>query len=166
MSYRTNEFLTQNDSYPNKAKRPFVLTRSTYTSTGKYASHWLGDNFRDWKYMKYSIAGIMNMNMFGIVQVGADVCGFFGTKRNDEMCARWAQLATFYPLARFHYVDNSDPNEPYLMTGKWFEIAKRTMHDRYQFLRHMYTCMFEAFKYGGTCIDPLFYYFPTDDKVY
>jgi alpha-glucosidase (family GH31 glycosyl hydrolase) len=33
--------------------------------------------------MKYSIAGIMNMNMFGIPLSGADVCGFFGEKRDD-----------------------------------------------------------------------------------
>lgn len=52
--------------------------------------------------MNYSIAGIMNMNMFGIPHAGADVCGFFGEKRDDEMCARWIQLATFYPFARAH----------------------------------------------------------------
>lgn len=52
--------------------------------------------------MKYSIAGIMNMNMFGIPLVGADVCGFFGKTRDSEMCGRWIQLATFYPFARAH----------------------------------------------------------------
>lgn len=31
----------------------------------------------------------MNMNMFGIPQAGADVCGFFGKDKEDEMCARW-----------------------------------------------------------------------------
>ena len=30
----------------------------------------------------------------------------------------------------------------------------------------MYTCMFEAKQGGGSCFDPLFYYFPADDKVY
>ena len=37
--------------------------------------HWLGDNQRTFESMKYSISGIMNMNMFGIPFVGADVCG-------------------------------------------------------------------------------------------
>jgi len=58
--------------------RTFILTRSTFASSGQYASHWLGDNWRDWKYLSHSIAGMMNMNMFGVSQVGADVCGFFG----------------------------------------------------------------------------------------
>jgi len=78
------------------------LSRSTFTGSGQYASHWLGDNWRDWKYMKLSIDGIMNMNMFGITHAGADVCGFFGEKMDQEMCARWIQLSTFYPLARAH----------------------------------------------------------------
>jgi alpha-glucosidase (family GH31 glycosyl hydrolase) len=30
----------------------------------------------------------------------------------------------------------------------------------------MYTCLFEASKFGGTCFDPLFYLFPNDDKAF
>ena len=87
MSKTTHYVLTENSTL--KDKRPFILTRSSFASTGRYASHWLGDNFRSWEYIKYSIAGIMNMNMFGIPQVGPDVCGFFGTARDDELCTRW-----------------------------------------------------------------------------
>jgi len=40
--------------------------------------------------MKYSISGIIDMNMFGIPMTGANLCGFFkepGTKVNlDELC--------------------------------------------------------------------------------
>lgn len=165
MAKTTYDVLTS-DKNANKDNRPFILTRSTFTSSGKYASHWLGDNFRDWDYLKYSIPGIMNMNMFGVPHVGADICGFFGEKRDDELCARWTQLATFYPLARFHYELNSDANEPYLMEEPYKSIALRAMLDRYQYLRHMYTCLFEASKNGGSCIDPLLYYFPKDENVY
>ena len=52
--------------------------------------------------MLYSISGIMNMNMFGIPHSGAPICGYFGQERDDGMCARWIQLATFYPLSRFN----------------------------------------------------------------
>jgi alpha-glucosidase (family GH31 glycosyl hydrolase) len=84
MAWRTNNYLSAKSD-----NRPFILTRSTFASSGRFTSHWLGDNWRDWKYMRYSISGMMNMNMFGIPHVGADVCGFFGEKRDDEMCLRW-----------------------------------------------------------------------------
>jgi len=78
--------------------------------------------------MKLSIDGIMNMNMFGITQAGADVCGFFGQKIDMDMCSRWIQLSTFYPLARAHQnltfngLD-SDRSEPYYLTGDYFKMA-------------------------------------------
>jgi alpha-glucosidase (family GH31 glycosyl hydrolase) len=91
MSRRTSEYFQNlSDSDPRKDKRHFIVGRSTFTGTGKYASHWLGDNHRTYAFMNYSIAGIMNFNMFGIPHVGADVCGFFGNARNDKLCSRWA----------------------------------------------------------------------------
>ncbi len=40
--------------------------------------------------------------MFGIENVATDVCGSSGD-RNDELCARWMQLAAFMPIARNYY---------------------------------------------------------------
>ena len=45
-------------------------------------------------------------------------------------------------------------------------MAKASLWDRYQYLRHMYTCLFEVSRWGGSCIDPLFYYYPSDPNVY
>jgi alpha-glucosidase (family GH31 glycosyl hydrolase) len=169
MAKRTNEYFKNRTSNPSDVwydKRYFILTRSTYTTTGNYASHWLGDNYREYAYMNYSIAGVMNMNMFGIPHVGADICGFFGDARDDPLCAKWAQLGTYYPFARFHYDTNSTNNEPYLMAEPYKSIVRRTMLDRYQHLRQLYTCLRDAQNQGGTCFDPLFYHFPNDTKLY
>ena len=67
----TSRFWT--DSSSLQGKRPFILSRSTFAGTGKFASHWLGENYSKWEHMQYSISGIMNFNMFGIPLVGADV---------------------------------------------------------------------------------------------
>lgn len=37
---------------------------------------------------------------------------------------------------------------------------------RFQYLRLLYTCLFESKWFGNTCFDPLFYYFPTDDTTF
>jgi alpha-glucosidase (family GH31 glycosyl hydrolase) len=36
------------------------------------------------------------------------------------------------------------------------------MHDRMQYLRMIYTCLYEASVTGGTCVDPIFFHFPED----
>ena len=144
MARRTQEYLHQKNDY-----RQFLLTRSTFASSGRYTSHWLGDNWRDWAYLRHSISGIMNMNMFGIPHVGADVCGFFGEKKDDEMCLRWIQLSTFYTMARAHQnlTWNDQPSErtePYLLDTDYRNQAREALYDRYSYLRMMYTCLFEA----------------------
>ena len=47
-------------------KRGFAVSRSTYVSSGRYGTHWLGDNASKWPHLKYSIIGTMEMNLFGI----------------------------------------------------------------------------------------------------
>jgi alpha-glucosidase (family GH31 glycosyl hydrolase) len=116
--------------------------------------------------MKYSIAGIMNMNMFGIPHVGADVCGFYGDLKENEMCSRWIQLATFYPNSRVHQNNKGlNRTEPYLLPEPYKTKAQKSISDRYQYLRMMYTCLYEVSRSGGSCFDPLFFHYPTDDNL-
>jgi alpha-glucosidase (family GH31 glycosyl hydrolase) len=68
------------------------------------------------------------------------VCGFFGKDRDSEMCARWIQLAQFYPLARNHQNltfngDDSDFSEPYTLEGKYKDWARKSIRERYRYLR-------------------------------
>ena len=100
-------------------KRPFLISRSTFASSGKWTGHWLGDNFSRWTYLHYSIQGILQFQLFQIPMVGADTCGFF-SNTTEEMCARWMEVSAFMPFYRNHNIYGADPQEPY----RWESVAE------------------------------------------
>lgn len=119
--------------------------------------------------MAYGIAGVMNMNMFGIPMSGPTACGFFGATKEDEMCGRWIQLSSMLPLARQHRAPGSEggpANEPYTLTAPYDQWAKNALMSRLQYVRHIYTCLFETNQEGGSCVDPLFFHFPDDIRTF
>lgn len=150
-------------------ERPFIVSRSTAPGTGSYAGHWLGNYPRDWSFMRWSISAIMNFNMFGIPYTGADICGTVG-KKDDEMCARWYQLAAFYPMARNYFKADSDgeivPDEPFRLTGDNLKIAKNAMYTRFSYMKLLHTCLFQASTEGEMCFTPMLFHYPDYDLSY
>ena len=57
-------------------KRPFIIGRSTFAGSGKFAGHWGGDNFSLWAYMYFSIPQALSFSLFGIPMFGVDVSVF------------------------------------------------------------------------------------------
>jgi len=163
MALKTKEFLTEH----NSTKRSFVMTKNTFAGSGAYTHHQLGETHRNWENMTNTIAGVMNFNMFGIPLTGPDTCGYISserTKETEELCARWIQLASFYPFARQHRDENPiGALEPYLMDGLYKNWTRNAMNQRLNYVRHFYTCLYTASEDGGTCFDPLLFHFPEDE---
>lgn len=145
-------------------KRPFLISRSTFPSSGRWTGHWLGDNFSLWAYLRHSIAGILQFQLFQIPFVGADTCGFFGNT-DEELCNRWMQLAAFTPFFRNHNVKGAIPQEPY----RWDSVAnasRTAIAIRYSLLPYWYTLFANASVIGTPPVRALFFEFPDEPELF
>jgi lysosomal alpha-glucosidase len=169
-SYDTAEY------FKSKNQRPFIISRSTFAGSGKYAGHWTGDNKSDFKDLMDSVNSILLFNMFGIPFVGADVCGFSLTT-SATLCAQWYKLAVIYPFARNHNELMSHGQEPYQDNMFGFvidsrynftaqQIIKKAMMTRYGLHRYSYTQFHKASTEGAPPLKPLFFNYPKDQYSY
>ncbi|KAK2010371.1 family 31 glycosyl hydrolase [Colletotrichum eremochloae] len=141
-------------------KRPFIIGRSTFAGSGRWAGHWGGDNASLWAYMFFSIPQALSFSIFGIPMFGVDTCGFDGNT-DMELCARWMQLSAFFPFYRNHNVIGAIPQEPY----RWSAVAdasRKAMAIRYALLPYMYTAFYRAHTLGDTVMKALAWEF-TDE---
>eukprot|EP00808_Paulinella_micropora_P029188 g1720.t1 len=142
-------------------RRPFVLSRSTFAGSGRHAAHWLGDNRADWGSLEQSIASILDFGLFQVPLVGASVCGF-GGNTTAELCTRWLQLATFYPLMRNHNARNALAQEPYAFGEPALSSNIKSLRLRYSLLPYLYTAFYRARLNGGGVVESLVARFPQD----
>ncbi|XP_045930577.1 maltase-glucoamylase, intestinal [Micropterus dolomieu] len=146
-------------------KRGIVVTRSTYPSSGKWAGHWLGDNYSQWDQLYKSIIGMMEFSLFGIPYTGADICGFFN-KADYEMCLRWMQLGAFYPYSRNHNGKGNMRQDPVAWNATFSNSSRDVLNIRYTLLPYLYTLMFEAHTTGSTVVRPVLHEFVTDKTTW
>uniref|UniRef100_A0AAX7SJ63 P-type domain-containing protein n=1 Tax=Astatotilapia calliptera TaxID=8154 RepID=A0AAX7SJ63_ASTCA len=147
------------------AKRPFVISRSTFPSQGMYSGHWLGDNRSQWKDLYTSIAGMLTFNLLGIPLVGADVCGF-SEETQEELCVRWTQLGAFYPFTRNHNAISMKPQDPTAFSPLARTAMKEALLLRYSLFPVLYTLFHHAHVHGHTVARPIMFEFPKDVKAY
>ena len=138
----------------------------------------------DFEFLKSSIPGIFNYNIFGIPFIGADICGFHDDA-TDELCARWHVLGAFYPFSRNHNVDNAKSQEPWAFSDKkrrsnmnkydsyWPKegytllAAQKAIKLKYSLLRYTYTQMFLiSLGIKGSYFKPCFFEFPDDSILF
>ncbi|XP_035824593.1 sucrase-isomaltase, intestinal [Aplysia californica] len=147
-----------------EGKRAPLITRSSYAGSGKFTGHWLGDNHSGFDEMAFSIPGILNFNLFGIPQIGADICGFIGAT-DGELCVRWHQLGAFYTFMRNHNDLNSPDQDPAVFPSPYKDYIRLALQLRYRLLAVLYNYFFEAHMLGKPIIRPLFYVYPGTEQI-
>ena len=89
------------------SKRGFVVSRSTYASSGKYVAHWLGDNVATWEQLRQSIIGMIEFSLFGISFVS-----FFQIFFNIKL---FGSFAVIMHIDRCRYLWIQRENQPRIM---------------------------------------------------
>jgi alpha-glucosidase (family GH31 glycosyl hydrolase) len=151
-----------------KNQRTFVISRSTFAGSGKYHSHWLGDNFASFDMLKYSIAGVMNFNAFGVPMTGSDICGFIDNTSLD-LCEKWTLVGAFYPFSRNHNAIDANSQEPYLYPPSMRNNMKQAIQMKYSLARYYYSIMKRISDPNdptSTLFKPMFFEFPHTPDVY
>ena len=143
-------------------KRPFVLTRGNFFGTGQFAAHWTGDNVARWEFLELSIPELFDLQIFGMPVGGADICGFMGNTE-EELCARWMQLGSFYTFMRNHNQIGSIQQEPYALGPTVMATSHAALHFRYSILKFYYSILVRN-NGTGSIFRPLFFDF-IDDPV-
>ena len=144
-------------------RRPLIIGRSTFAGTGKWAGHWGGDNYSQWRYMFFSIPQALNFALFGIPMFGVDTCGFNGNS-DEELCNRWMQLSAFFPFYRNHNTLSANSQEPYIWSSV-IDASKTAMAIRYSILPYLYTLFQQAHTTGSTVMRALAWEFPSDPSL-
>ncbi|KAH7950636.1 hypothetical protein HPB51_028329 [Rhipicephalus microplus] len=146
-------------------RRPFIISRSTFSGQGRYSGHWSGDIESDWDAMRSSLASMLTFNILGVPLTGSDICGFWDNT-TSELCNRWHALGAFYPFARNHNAKGNLDQDPAAMGGAVAATAKKTLKIRYCFLPYLYTLFYRSHVFGETVARPLFFEFPKDVNTY
>uniref|UniRef100_A0A8B9UIY3 P-type domain-containing protein n=1 Tax=Anas zonorhyncha TaxID=75864 RepID=A0A8B9UIY3_9AVES len=146
-------------------KRSFLLSRSTFAGSGKYAGHWLGDNAATWDQLKWAIPGMLEFGLFGIPYIGADICGFFDDV-SEELCRRWMQVGAFYPFSRNHNTELRQDPAYFGADSILVKTSKHYLNIRYTLLPYLYTLFYKAHTQGDTVARPVLHEFYSDEATW
>jgi alpha-glucosidase len=142
---------------PNE--RPFVLSRSGFISTSRYAAIWTGDSVSNYAYLRQIIPVCLNLALSGIPFVGGDVGGFDGDA-TPQLLTDWYKAVFLFPVFRNHSCKGTRRQEPWAMGAGPRKTIARYVRLRYKMLPYLYSLFVAQENSGDPILRPLFLEFP------
>lgn len=145
-------------------ERPFLLSRSGFIGSNRYAAIWTGDNFSNRYHLKNGIATTLNLALSGIPFNGPDMGGF-GGDTTPGLIVDWFKAGFLFPFFRNHAIIHSRLQEPWAFGKKTEAILARYIRLRYRLRPYLYQLFAEHELTGEAILRPLFYDFADSDKL-
>ncbi|XP_045781311.1 neutral alpha-glucosidase AB isoform X1 [Maniola jurtina] len=145
--------------------RPFILTRSTFAGTQRYAAVWTGDNAAEWGFLQASVPMCISLAAAGISFCGSDVGGFFKYPE-AELMTRWYQAGAYQAFFRAHSHIETKRREPWLYDATTTSRIRDAVRRRYALLDFWYTLFYEHMVDGLPVTRPLFQEFPKEEATF
>ena len=165
-------------------KRPFLLTRATFSGGQRYAAVWTGDNVATWEHLEIANRQCQRLSISGFSFVGTDIGGFVD-EPGGELLVRWLQAGIFHPFYRIHSSGNNldgaaeaekdlirelearnrQDQEPWAYGNPYTQHAKAAIELRYRLLPYHYTAFRRHIMSGKPIIRSLAFYDQTDDRA-
>ncbi len=157
-------------------RRPFVITRATYSGGQRHACVWTGDNVASWEHLQMANRQCQRLSISGFSFVGSDIGGFVD-RPSGELLVRWLQLGIFHPLFRIHSMGNNTDGanevdadfvkeqerinradqEPWAFGEASTALAKYAIELRYQLLPYLYTTFWQYVQTGQPMLRSLIF---------
>ncbi len=166
-------------------RRPFLITRATYSGGQRYACVWTGDNVANWDHLQMANRQCQRLSISGFSFTGSDIGGFVDLP-DGELYVRWLQLGVFHPLYRVHSMGNNTDGatevdgelvkeqerlnrmdqEPWAFGEKYTDLSRHAIELRYQLLPYLYTAFQKYVTTGQPMLRSMVFEDQTDKKLY
>lgn len=136
--------------------RPWILSRSGWVGSQRYAWSWTADSSTRWESMRMNLTSALSLSLCGFPYCGPDIGGFSGNP-SAELYTRWFQMAAFMPFFRTHSSIATPPREPWVFGEPYASILRNYLKLRYRLLPYFYTLAWQHTQDGSPIMRPLFW---------
>ena len=135
---------------------PFNVTRCAIAGSQGIATTWTGDNYTDFRDLRYNHYQAMTMSLSGFCFFGPDIGGFAGPRPDKELFLRWLQYGVFLPRFVLHsWKPGEESTMPWLYPEE-METVKKIFDLRESLVPYLRAEMKKCIEMNKPLITPVF----------
>ena len=139
-----------------KGEAPFMVSRCAIAGTQREAVTWTGDNFTDFRELRWNHYQAMTMSLSGFAFYGQDIGGFSGPSPSRRLFLRWLQYAMFTPRFVLHSWKPGEPSTMPWLYEDMMDDVKRLFRLREKMAPYLFEEMNQCVKENRPLIYPVF----------